>query len=81
MGWLSKERWVTIPQAIQEMAKAVGERLRGHDAEIHAIKEQMDTTQKEINALQTEMQMLRCQLAVAQRQSLAAKLREKGVTK
>lgn len=81
MSWLSKEKWVPIPQAIQEMAKAVGERLRGHDAEINTIKEQVDTTQKEINALQTELQMLRCQLAVAQRQSLAAKLREKGVTR
>lgn len=81
MGLFNKGPWVTVPTALHEMAKAVGERLRGHDDEINTIKEQMDTTQKEINALQTEMQMLRCQLAVAQRQSLAAKLREKGVTK
>lgn len=66
---------------IMELARAIRDRFQGHDAEINTIKEQMDTTQKEINALQTEMQMLRCQLAVAQRQSLAAKLREKGVTR
>ncbi len=81
MGWLSKERWVTLPQAIKELAEAIGERFRGHDADIEAIRLQMHRTNKHIKELQTEMQMLRCQLAVAQRQSLAAKLREKGVTK
>ncbi len=80
MGWLSKERWVTLPQAIKELAEAIGERFRGHD-EINTIKEQMTATQKHIDELQTELRMLKCQLAVAQRQSLAAKLREKGVTK
>lgn len=64
-----------------ELAKALRTRFQGHDDEINAIKEQMATTQKEIDALQTELKMLKCQLAVAQRQSLAQKLREKGVTK
>mgnify|MGYP002784700837 FL=1 len=64
-----------------ELAKALRTRFQGHDDEINAIKEQMATTQKEIDALQTELKMLKCQPAVAQRQSLAQKLREKGVTK
>lgn len=81
MGLFNKGPWVTVPQALHDMAKAIGARLRGHDDEINAIKEQMATTQKEIDALQTELKMLKCQLAVAQRQSLAQKLREKGVTK
>lgn len=77
--WPVKGRLVTLPQAIQELAKAVGERLRGHDDEINTIKEQMTATQKHIDELQIEMRMLRCQLDAAQRQSLAAKLRDRGV--
>lgn len=64
-----------------ELAKALRTRFQGHDDEINAIKEQMFITQQHIDELQTELKMLKCQLAVAQRQSLAQKLREKGVTK
>lgn len=81
MSLFNRSAFVTVPQALHDMAKAIGARLRGHDDEINAIKEQMFITQQHIDELQTELKMLKCQLAVAQRQSLAQKLREKGVTK
>jgi len=79
MGLFNKSAGVPLSDAIRGLAEAIGDRLRGHDDEIEAIRAHMANTQRHIDELQTEMKLLKCQLAVAQRQSLAAKLREKGV--
>lgn len=63
----------------QQFADALKERFQGLDAEIEALQASKADMHQEIERLKAQVKLIEHELAIAQRKSLAQKLRDKGV--
>ena len=65
--------------SLQRIFENIGQRLQDHDAEIAALQASKADMTQEIERLKAQVKLIEHELAIAQRKSLAQKLRNKGV--
>lgn len=70
-----------LMQLGEQVAEALRRRFLDLDAEIEALKESHAQAHVEMAALKSRIKVLEHEIAVAQRKSLAQKLRDKGAVK